>query len=272
MTAIREGLRDILESDHPMTVRQVFYRAVAAGLIGKTEDEYKTTVVRLLTEMRENEVIPFDWIVDSTRRLIEAPTWSSPKALLLAAADQYRSPLWRDAEATVYILTEKDTLSGTLQPITNELDVPLGVFRGDPSITFMHDIATRLEWGGRAVFVYYLGDHDPSGLDIERDAQQRLRRWAMTVDITWKRVAVTPKQIAELSLPTRPTKPGTRNAGFKGESVEVDAIEPKELQRIVRAAIMRHIDAERVRKQQMLDEKTRASLRRFAKTFRGGAR
>ena len=44
---IRTGLFTLLEAENPMTVRQVFYRAVSEGLVEKTETEYRATVIRL---------------------------------------------------------------------------------------------------------------------------------------------------------------------------------------------------------------------------------
>ena len=58
-----------------MTVRQVFYRLVTLGAIGKSEPEYKTTVVRLLTEMRLAGEIPFGWIADNTRWMRKPRTY-----------------------------------------------------------------------------------------------------------------------------------------------------------------------------------------------------
>src|SRR3954452_13666185 len=67
MDRIRAAILDVLRQDQPMTVRQVFYRLVSAGAIAKTEAEYKTTVVRLLGEMRLDGQVPFGWIADNTR-------------------------------------------------------------------------------------------------------------------------------------------------------------------------------------------------------------
>jgi hypothetical protein len=44
MDALRDALHDILEADHPMTVRQLFYRMVSRGAIAKTENEYNNAV------------------------------------------------------------------------------------------------------------------------------------------------------------------------------------------------------------------------------------
>ena len=57
MERIREALCEILEEDEPMTVRQVFYRAVSAGVVSKTEREYKSTVCRLLTDVPSAEIL-----------------------------------------------------------------------------------------------------------------------------------------------------------------------------------------------------------------------
>ena len=50
--AIRDAITSILKADHPQTVRQVFYQLVARGVIEKSEAEYQSTVIRLLSEMR----------------------------------------------------------------------------------------------------------------------------------------------------------------------------------------------------------------------------
>ena len=68
---IKADIRAILEHDRPMTVRQVFYQLVARGTIEKTEEEYQGTVIRMLTNMRLGDEIPFNWIVDESRRARE---------------------------------------------------------------------------------------------------------------------------------------------------------------------------------------------------------
>jgi hypothetical protein len=50
-----------------MTVRQVFYQMVSRGLIEKTEREYRSTVVRFLTNMGLAHELPFAWIADNSR-------------------------------------------------------------------------------------------------------------------------------------------------------------------------------------------------------------
>ena len=66
VATIRKAIVDILSEDHPQTVRQVFYALTVRGVIAKAEIEYKRTVIRLLVEMREAGLIPFEWLADNT--------------------------------------------------------------------------------------------------------------------------------------------------------------------------------------------------------------
>jgi hypothetical protein len=128
--------------------------------------------------------------------------------------------------------------------ITHDYDVPLMVTRGYPSLSFIHTAAEQIAGQNKPVYLYYLGDYDPSGMDITRSVEADLREFAPNAEIYFKRVAVTKEQISAFNLPTRPTKKtDSRSRNFEGgESVEVDAISPAELRAMVEACIVPHID------------------------------
>jgi hypothetical protein len=122
-------------------------------------------------------------------------------------------------------------------------DVPLMVTRGFASLSFLFGAGETIRAQGKPTFLYYFGDYDPSGLDIPRTVESRIKEFAPDADITFQRVAVTAEQIEAMSLPTRPTKRSdSRSKGFKGESVEVDAIAPAVLRRMAYQCIVRHLD------------------------------
>jgi hypothetical protein len=243
MEAIREALYDILAADHPMTVRQVFYRMVSRGAIAKTENEYNNTVSRLLVKMRRAGEIPFHWISDNTRWMRKPRTFSSLEDALRLTRQTYRRSLWDNQDVYVEVWTEKDALAGVLLDVTREWDVPLMVSRGFSSITYLHSAAENIAEQDKPTFIYYFGDHDPSGVVVDRKIEQGLREFAPDAEIEFERVAVRPEQIVEWGLPTRPTKKtDSRSKSFEGESVEVDAIEPACLRQIVRECIERHVD------------------------------
>lgn len=243
MDAIRAAIVSCLEADSPMTIRQVFYRLVSMAAIDKTEGEYKKTVCRLLTEMRLDGSIPFGWIADNTRWMRKPVTHNSMEAALKDAARLYRRNLWRNQEHHVEIWLEKDALAGVLMDVTEVYDVPLMVTRGYPSLTYLYEAAEVMNAHKKPAFIYYFGDLDPSGADIDRHAQKRIREIAPKLNLTFQRVAVTRDQIEQYKLETRPTK-GTdsRAKKFEGDSVEVDAIPSATLKALADLCITQHID------------------------------
>lgn len=266
MATIKAAIYDLLVEEQPCTVRQVFYRLVSAGVIGKTEGEYKSTVVRLLGEMRRNHEIEFSWIADNTRWMRKPRSYSSLESMLKHSADAYRRSVWDNQDCYVEVWMEKDALTGVLLEVTATWDVPLMVTRGYPSLSFLYTAAETIAEQEKPVYLYYFGDHDPSGVDIPRKVEADLRKFVAELrydhinfgedvgeianllpegflDIHFERVAVLPEQIQSMNLPTRPTKrTDSRVKNFEGESVEVDAIPPKVLRQIVSNCITQHID------------------------------
>jgi hypothetical protein len=244
---LETALYQLVQSDPPMTVRQVFYRAVSAKLVPKTEQAYKNDVGRLLGKMRREERLPWDWIADSTRWQRKPLTFNSVDEAVRHTAECYRRAVWDDQNVYVEVWTEKDALAGVLSPITSSWDVPLMVSKGFASLTYLYEAAQTIKSQGKPAFLYYFGDHDPSGIHIDRDIEAKLREMAPDCRITFERVAVRPEQIDLWSLPTRPTKKTDgRSKSFKGESVEVDAIPPAQLRSLVTDCIIRHIDQRRL--------------------------
>jgi hypothetical protein len=226
-----------------MTVRQVFYRLVSLGTIAKTENEYKHTVTRLLTEMRRAGQVPFGWIADNTRWMRKPRTYSGLEEMLRRTAETYRRDVWHEQPAYLEVWLEKDALAGVLYEETEMWDVPLMVTRGYSSLSYLYEAAAAIMRHGKPAYLYYFGDYDPSGVDIARTVERGLREFAPQAEIHFERVAVTPEQITLWHLPTRPTKKtDSRSQSFEGESVEVDAIAPRTLRDLVREQITRHID------------------------------
>jgi hypothetical protein len=272
MEAIRAQLYDILRAQNPMTVRQVFYRMVTQPqpLIAKTEAEYKRTVGRLLVEMRRSGDIPFRWIADNTRWMRKPQSYDSLEEALENTARTYRRDLWTNQDVYVEVWTEKDALAGVLLDVTREWDVPLMVAKGFASVSFLYSAAEHIQEIDKPTYIYYFGDHDPSGVAIDRRIERDLRGFAPGAEIHFERVAVTPEQIREWKLPTRPTKRSEhdhRAKTFRGDSVEVDAIAPDTLRRLVRECIEQHIDPRRLKRLKAVERLERATLEQYAAAF-----
>jgi hypothetical protein len=269
---IRQALYETLERSQPATVRQTFYLLTTQGVVEKTEAEYKGTVVRLLGAMRRAGEIPFSWVADHTRWMRKPRTFSSVEEALRRTAQTYRRALWDNQTAYVEIWTEKDALAGVLLEETDPWDVPLMVSRGFSSITYLYEAAQAIQEQGKPAYLYYFGDHDPSGVHIDRTIERRLREFAPEAEIYFERVAVRVEQIQTWQLPTRPTKTSDgRSKNFVGASVEVDAVPPDKLRQLASDCIARHLDSEALRRMQTIEEQERRTLQNVARRWSGRA-
>jgi hypothetical protein len=244
---VKDATYTTLEEDNPMSVRQLFYRLVAKGVIEKTQSQYHGTVVRLLGDMRREKVVPFHWIADSTRWTIRPPTYSSLEAMLENAASSYRRALWDNQGAYVEIWCESDAIAGVISSVTRTWDVPLMVVRGYSSLTYLHSCGEDIEAYDRPAYLYYFGDYDPSGRNIPEVVEREIRGFAPSAEFYFERVAVTEEQIQQWNLPTNPAKESDpRSKQYKGPSVEIEAIPPDRLRALVQDCINQHMDPEPV--------------------------
>jgi hypothetical protein len=260
LAELDEAICAVVEAEFPITLRGVYYRCVSIGAVPKTESAYRTVGRRLL-ELRRHGDIPYDRITDGTRWVVRPRSYDDLEDVLTQTANLYRRNMWRSQEVEVHVFTEKDAITGVIAPITEKWNVPLGVLRGYCSETFAYSMAQAIEASGKPVYVYQLGDHDPSGVDAWQDFQRKVSGFIRYADVTFERLAVTPEQIIDLDLPTRPTKASdTRARNFAGGSVEVDAIPASTLRQILDDAIEQHIDPKALRQIEIAEESERSLL------------
>jgi hypothetical protein len=232
---IRDAIVDLLEGNHPQTVRQVFYALTVRGIIAKHETEYHRTVIRLLVDLREKGIVPFEYLADNTRWQRKPSAFNGIADAMDNFAQAYRRDLRAASPVYVEVWCENDALSGVLYEETKVYDVPLMVARGYSSLTFLHSAAEAIEANGKPAYIYHFGDLDPSGQDAARDIEAKLRRYAPEAEIHFERVAVTRQQADEWDLPTRRQNRLTRGRrSFNGTSVELDSIPAARLRGLVR--------------------------------------
>lgn len=254
--ALAELAIDVLHNEHPMTLRQLYYRLVSSGALKNRQAEY-VRLGTLMTRVREADNVPRNWIVDHVRATLKPSSWSGLANYADTVRRCYRKDYWASLDHYVAIFVEKDAIAGTIQPVTQEFDVSLHVCRGYASVSFAGEIAADWSRIEKPIFAYYLGDFDPSGFDIERDLREKLERYSGRsvvptdeVDedtFCWARLGVVADDFTEHNLIALPVKHKDRRAvGFvarHGERcAEVDALPPSELRRRVKDAIQRHID------------------------------
>jgi hypothetical protein len=275
MNRIRETMIRLTQLHRPVTIRQLFYLIVSAGVIDKTEAEYKQTVVRLCLELRESGRIDWESVVDQTRFFFKPDTFDSLQDALEETARAYRRCYWADAEVQIQVWCESLSVAGIIKPETYKWDVPLYPGKGYSSHDFLHTAGRSIAHDGRPAVVYLFGDYDPSGRDIIRFVQKMLRQYASEVHpdvvIDFEEVAVTPQQITEWGLPSHPAKKSdSRHARYGiDHAVELEAIPPDRLRGLVRDCITQHINADAYDTLKTVEAAERETL--FAIAKRGAA-
>ena len=141
------------------------------------------------------------------------------------------------------VLCEAAGMVPQLARITDPYDVAVASSGGFESVTEQHRLAVKIANEGRRVELLHLGDHDPSGAHLHLSLIENIAAFAETLGgrVSFKRLAVTPQQIAALNLPTAPPKTTDRRA-FRGGTCQLEAIAPDVIRTILEDAIKERID------------------------------
>jgi len=225
--------------DTGVTLRQLFYRLVSAGLLVNTRAEYGQLSARTAAARRDGW---FPTLIDRTRSIHRHATWASPEEILQAAAQSYRRDRTEGQEMTIYLGVEKAGIVEQLMAWFGRYGLPILALGGYSSQTYVDEISRFSRNQGRPSILIYAGDFDPSGLDIDRDFRKR-----GDFDRV-ERIALTADQVTKYKLPPMPGKAtDSRARGFVekyGEliQVELDALPPDILKALYSKAILEHFD------------------------------
>lgn len=235
-------VEEFISQGYTLTLRQVYYQLVARNFIENTQRSYNN-LGELIKNGRLAGLIDWEAIEDRTRHVRMLSHWNSPSEILHAAADSYHTDLWETQPNYIEVWVEKDALIGVVEQSVNRLDVPCFSCRGYVSSSEMWAAAQRMP-PNKECIVLHLGDHDPSGMDMTRDIQNRLSQFGARVRII--RIALNMNQVEEYGLPPNPAKiTDTRArayvAKYGNESWELDALEPSMIDRLIEDNVSRYI-------------------------------
>jgi hypothetical protein len=257
--AADEITNDYATQGFDLSLRQLYYQFVSRNLLANTEQNYDR-LGSIINDARLAGLIDWDTIVDRGRQTLENSHWTSPKQVLEAAAQQFRLDRWRAQPVHVEVMVEKQALEGVLVPVCRELDIPFTANKGYSSASALKETAHRMRANKRpskSILVLYLGDHDPSGIDMTRDVYERLALFLgqggfsddddgqggfENDDLHVRRLALNMDQIEQYQPPPNPAKMTDSRAAeyvrrFGNESWELDALEPTVLADLVRTAV-----------------------------------
>lgn len=159
-----------------LTLRQLYYQLVSKDLIPNHDTVYKK-IGSIKDDIVYSGMVDWDVFEDRGRVPIRAYYERGVKEALEFTKRGYKLDRQTDQPIHIEVWTEKDAISGLLRKVTDPLTMHLVVNKGYSSSTAMYGAYNRfcdqLEEGKQVVILYF-GDHDPSGLDMIRDIQERI--------------------------------------------------------------------------------------------------
>ncbi len=248
---------------YTLTLRQLYYQHVAHDLFPdswlnaegtKNSKQSYNKLGDIISAARRAGLVDWDAIEDRTRNVQKASTWDSPSQIIGAVAAQYETDHWAGQPYRVEVFVEKDALVGIMQKACDPYQVPYFSCRGYTSDSEMWKAARRLSnyemEHDQTPLVLHLGDHDPSGVDMTRDIEERLNlfsRGTGAAMIEVRRIALTMDQVKQYDPPPNFAKESDcRHAKYKelyGEnSWELDALSSQVLEALITDEIHNLID------------------------------
>jgi len=231
-----------------LTLRQLYYQFVRRNWVENSEREYKR-LGRIVTDAREAGLM--DWLaIEDRGRAPHGPLVEEDPAAVLSGVElglQYDR--WARQDTYLEVWVEKDALRGVVARPCRGLYVANLACKGYLSASEAWRAGLRFqraaEAGKRAVLLH-LADHDPSGMDMTEDNRTRLRLFAQW-PVEVRRLALNMDQIEEYGPPPNPAKVTDSRCRayverYGASSWELDALEPSQLDNLLRSTIEAYID------------------------------
>jgi hypothetical protein len=168
--------------------------------------KYTAKISRVLTQAREEGLIPWEWIVDESREMERSGGWKDLTSYAKVIEHSYKRDFWAHQKNHVIVISEKATVSGILRPVLQEHGVSFFASHGFNSTTKMHDLAGGIESDKRRTVLLYCGDFDPSGMYMSAmDLPSRLYSYGAGSlddgDYVLERIALTHMDVLAGVLP-----------------------------------------------------------------------
>jgi len=251
------------EKNLNLTLRQLYYQFVSRNLLSNTTSSYNK-LGSIISNARLAGLLDWSAIEDRTRNLKGAAHWSDPGSIIKTALYSYRIDKWKNQEFYIEVWIEKEALIGVISGICDDLDINYFACKGYVSQSEMYKGAERMKYENgknKECIIIHLGDHDPAGIDMTRDIQERQNLFCSPLykDVYIKRIALNMDQIEKYNPPPNPVKlTDTKAKGyikkFGNRNWELDALDPTTLEELIEETVLYYRD-ENIYQQDLLEEK-----------------
>lgn len=247
-TKLIQALFDIYEAIHPASVRAGCYQLFNRKMIPDMKRVTTGKISRLLVWARENDVIPWEWIVDEHRYEERAAQWDNTDEIIDSTVAHYRRDNWQEQPNWLQVWSEKGTVRGSIWPVLEKYGVGFQVAHGFQGASIMHDVASDSALSAKPLTILYVGDRDPSGMYMsEVDIPKRMTRYGGIAAI--RRLALTEEDV--IGLPSFQATEKVKDPRYSwyvnlygAKCWELDALSPAILRARVETAILAMIDVD----------------------------
>jgi hypothetical protein len=253
---------------YELTVRQLYYQLVSRDVIPNNQKSYKQ-IISVTDSARLAGILDWRYIVDRTRATYRTDgADTSPEDAIRATAQAYSRALWEEQPNHVEVWVEKEALVGIVAQAANGVRCNYFANKGYVSQSEMYEAGQRFRrcgQAGKSNFVIHLGDHDPSGIDMTRDIEDRLLMFAGRHAPQVRRIALNMDQVEQYNPPPNFAKvTDARYAAYEAEhgdqSWELDALNPQTLDALISSEVLSLRDEELWAAAEREQERERAEL------------
>lgn len=256
--------------DHwPLTVRQIYYRLVGSRGYPKTETFYGK-LCHHVANARRGRLIAFSAIRDdgvSTMFFEHFDDEEHFRRHVRELGESYIRNKLAQQDRHIEVWCEAAGMLPQLAWIAEGYSVQVYSSSGFDSLTAKKHLADRICAIGKPATILHLGDFDPSGASIFDCVAEDVgafvqadRPWA-TVEVRFRRVALTADQVRNYSLPTAPPKAtDSRSKSWQGETCQLEALPPDTIANLLRKAVESEIDGEQLRIDRIAEEIERRNI------------
>ena len=228
----------------PLTNRQIFYILVgSAEGYPKTEQAY-ARLCETLNRARRARMISFSAIRDDGTQSTGGAGWDSPAQWMRAirySAENYRHDLTDGQPYHTELWVEAGGMVPQAAAVAGDYGIVTYSAGGFNGLTDKYETAQRLARQDRPCIVLHCGDYDPSGLSIVDSLAEDVTALVAGLDpeaqVEFRRILVTPRQIAQYALPPAPQKATDNRGEWMDQTVQAEALPPDILAAEIRAAI-----------------------------------
>jgi hypothetical protein len=183
------------------TSRHYYYKLLGYQVVQLTTHKNSARqayayVCRLLVKARRKGLLPWSAVVDPGRRHITYYSWHLREYARSKTTSYISLDIWRGQGATgVEVWVEKDIMMAQVNSFVKDYRIPVQVNKGYGSAAAIKDASERYG-NGKNWTLLYIGDFDPSGLDIDRALRDILRKHGCRPNIV--RIALTQEDTGNL--------------------------------------------------------------------------